>query len=128
MDNTYDGDERSSRQSAKEAARKRKIQVKVRLSQEEAQMLERIKQATSLSTSSLFRTWLRERKLPDRTSEKWINELRRQGGLLKHIAYEQCKDAATAHELIRIAQRVAAIAARDEEILYANADDNIQAR
>ena len=122
-ENAYEGAERQTPEKKKDADRRgRKIQLLVRLSEAEAERMNRIRERTSLSAARIVRRWIDEQPLPDYSTDRLVGELRRQGGLLKHTAFSGHLPKPTAQEILEIAQGLAGIAAKVEDTIRGNSD------
>ena len=113
----FEGEEREIK-----SKRTRANQINVRLSSAEAEQLVRIRQSTGLTTSAVIRCWIHGQNLPDRQIQIFVNEIRRQGGLMKHLA--SGTDAETGSKLVEIARQIMELAASAERKI--RADDHQQ--
>lgn len=125
----YAGAERPTPKPKKDKLRrKRQQQMLVRLSEAEAAHMEKIRERTALSAAAIVRRWICDQRLPDRSTDKLIAELRRQGGLLKHCAYGAGNRGAISGEdmdgMLAHAAKLAQIARRIEVTYYDNQEDS----
>lgn len=114
-EDTYEGAERLDPvKKTDKAKRRRQVQVLVRLSEAEAERLRQIQDSATLSASGIFRRWINDQPLPNRSTEKLIGELRRQGGLLKHAAFGAGNQGAISggnmEHMLALAEEIARIA------------------
>lgn len=88
FEDKYAGDERPDpKPKSDRDRRKRQVQFKVRLSEAESARMEKIRECSALSAAAIVRRWINDQPLPNRSTDRLVGELRRQGGLLKHCAY-----------------------------------------
>ncbi len=127
FEDIYAGEERPDPKPKDDKSRRgRQIQFKVRLSEAEAERMNKIRDRSALSASAIVRRWINDQPLPNRSTDKLVAELRKQGGLLKHCAYgagnrkaigktdmEQMLEHAA--ELARIARQIEEGAPRDNQ-------------
>ena len=94
--------------------RKRQRQVIVRLNDAEFARFEELQRETSLSGSALIRRWIAEQRITSTVDIQAVNEMRRQGGLFKHNAWNlgnhNIIDKKIVDNLVSIANDIHAIA------------------
>lgn len=60
--------------------------LKVRYSEAEAVRLAEMASQVGISQSELIRRWISEKRIVSRADARLVSEMRREGGLLKHLA------------------------------------------
>lgn len=134
FEDKYAGEERPdpAPKSDKER-RRRQSQLIVRLSDAERSRMEKIRERTALSGASIVRRWISEQPLRDRSTDKLVGELRRQGGLLKHCAFGGVNRGAItqteSETMLSYAAELAAIARRiEQEYNHGNTDSEADSK
>ena len=104
--------------------RTRKKQLKIYLSEEENAHLQKMKDASSRTTSYIVRSLIMGSRIPSTIELQVVNELRRQGGLLKHVAYmlgdRQLLYREDVDHLVGYAQNIFAIAREIQDDIKKN--------
>jgi len=126
IENEYEGAERQV--GARE--RKRQHPLYVLLDDHENERLAKIIMSTGKRKAAIVRSWILGQRLPARSLDEFVSELRRLGRLFRHTAWG--KDADGQHlqrhaqsELLQRADEIAAIAAKAEIKAKNNEDEAV---
>lgn len=107
--------------------RKRQNQVKLYLSDSELARFQDLQRETSLSGSALIRRWIAEQRITSTVDIQAVNEMRRQGGLFKHNAWNlgnhNMIDKKTVDNLVSIANDIHSIAKEIRDGFQENTED-----
>lgn len=109
-----DSDSKEIQDDDKTIIRKRQRQVKVYLSEAEYSRFQELQKETSLSAAALIRRWITGQQISSTLDIQAINEMRRQGGLFKHCAWNlgnhNVISESAVEELIELAMSIHSIA------------------
>lgn len=100
--------------------RKRQNQVKLYLSDSELARFKDLQRETSLSGASLVRRWITGQPVKSTIDIQAVNEMRRQGGLCKHIAHSLSNRGIVSDD---VAERLLTLAASIHSIARGIRDD-----
>lgn len=94
--------------------RKRKRQVIIRLDDAEFARFQDLQKETSLTGAALFRRWITGQRIESTVDIQAINEMRRQGGLLKinawNLGNRKLLEPCTVERLVELGESIHAIA------------------
>lgn len=94
--------------------------LKVRYTDTESSRLAEIASEAGLSQSEIIRRWINEKRIVSRVDQKMIAEMRRAGGLLKHLALRLIEERANkklAEELFSQGVSILQLAKKAQESL-----------